>query len=65
MPDTNIVNFFNKNIEEHNQQRTSLKVELHGCKIELDVYGNDYKGVQDVLEKCLKTASLTFNSSAK
>ncbi|RXS92942.1 hypothetical protein [Acinetobacter junii] len=57
MPDTNIVNFFNKNAEGRDQQRTSLKVEINGVKIEMDVYGKDNSNIKDIFDQCLKTAS--------
>ncbi|WP_336937030.1 hypothetical protein [Acinetobacter modestus] len=57
MPDSNIVNFFNKNSEGQDTQRTSLKVEFNGVKIEMDVYGKDLSGINNFLENCLKTAS--------
>ncbi|AZN69275.1 hypothetical protein DX910_14470 [Acinetobacter haemolyticus] len=58
MPDSNILKFFNENAEEKDTQRTSLKVEFNGVKIEMDVYGKDHTGVKDFLETCIKTASL-------
>ncbi|RSN77929.1 hypothetical protein [Acinetobacter haemolyticus] len=65
MPDSNIVNFFNKNAEGQDQQRTSLKFEYNGVKIEMDVYGKDNTGMKDFLETFLKTASLSSQPSAK
>lgn len=58
MPDSNILKFFNENSEENDTQRTSLKVEFNGVKIEMDVYGKDTSGINNFLETCLKTASL-------
>ncbi|ESK54008.1 hypothetical protein [Acinetobacter tjernbergiae] len=65
MPDSNIVSFFNKNAEDLQTQRTSLKVEIYGVKIEMDVYGKDNTGIKDFLETCLRTASTSSHASAK
>ncbi|MFD2012988.1 hypothetical protein ACFSHO_03600 [Acinetobacter vivianii] len=47
MPDSNILKFFNQNTEEQETQRTSLKVEFNGVKIEMDVYGSDISGINN------------------
>ncbi|ENX20156.1 hypothetical protein F892_03079 [Acinetobacter vivianii] len=60
MPDSNILKFFNQNTEEQETQRTSLKVEFNGVKIEMDVYGSDISGINNFLESCLKTVSLNL-----
>lgn len=57
MPDDNLIQFFNANSQDNRQQRTTLKVELNGCKIELDLYGKDSGETRDIFEACLKTAS--------
>ncbi|MBK0062419.1 MULTISPECIES: hypothetical protein [unclassified Acinetobacter] len=57
MPENNLIQFFNNNTEDNRQQRTTLKVEINGCKIELDVYGKDAGEAHKIFESCLKTAS--------
>lgn len=67
MPDTdNLLQFFNQHSQKNEQPHAKIRLEIGGCKLEMEVNGNKETLMQakELLETCITSATMQ-KSSAK